>query len=226
MLDTVIHTARSFAEFYGISRERLARIIAVSLRERSGVFALEGFGFFRAEQTAPKRMEIRPYYPTREEQESILPYAISGSFRPVQPDSAQRSASQAAQRPASASDEPTAYALDLQLKLEKIEQLRQKNILEQARLREETVSYCASAVQYLLTGLRSELNDLNLPPDISAAIRTAVSNTLDDLAAILPDIVSGVPSDRIELAISSRRAARLSAARSQVTPQPSQGALS
>lgn len=206
--DSVIHTARSFADFYGISRERLSKIIAASLRDHSGVFALEGYGFFKAEQVAPKCMQIKPYHPIRAEQESIMPYALTGSLTPRQ----QQPRTQV-QSPAPASDEPTEYALNLRLKQEKIEQLRQRNILEQAKLREETVSYCAAAVQILLTGLRSELNDMNLPHEINAAIRTAVSNTLDDLAAILPDIISGVPQDRIELNISARRAARIAAAR-------------
>lgn len=207
--DSVIHTARSFADFYGISRERLSKIIAASLRDHSGVFALEGYGFFKAEQVAPKCMQIRPYHPIRAEQESIMPYALTGSLSPRQP---QPPRSQVPP-PAPSSDEPTEYALNLRLKQEKIEQLRQRNILEQAKLREETVSYCAAAVQILLTGLRSELNNMNLPHEINSAIRTAVSNTLDDLAAILPDIISGVPQDRIELNLSARRAARIAAVR-------------
>lgn len=221
MSDLIIHTARSFAAFYGISRERLAKILAASLRERGGVFALAGFGFFRAELVAPKRMEIRPYTATRAEQESTPVYALKGQLvdpsASPQPQSAQSPASSSSSSASISPDAPSKYDLELQIMQEKATALRQKNILEQARLRDETVSYCSNALQILLKNLRADIDSINLDPASSARLREAIDHALSDLAAVLPAIIAGQPSDRIELELSARRADRLSASRS---PQP------
>lgn len=223
MSDLTIHTARSFAAFYGISRERLAKILTVSLRERGGVFALAGFGFFRAELVAPKRMEIRPYTATRAEQESTPVYALKGQLvdpsASPQPQAAQPPASPSA-APASSPDAPSKYDLELQIMQEKATALRQKNILEQARLRDETVSYCSNALQILLKNLRADIDSINLDPASSARLREAIDHALSDLAAVLPAIIAGQPSDRIELELSARRADRLSASRHPQTDLP------
>lgn len=209
------HSINQFADIYHISRPRLTRLIEDALRTHSGVFGLEGFGYFRASRPAPKAAyEIDQYYPSTHEQEEVPLHPLDGRAPRRSASLVAGSTAAPAQPPAlPASDEPTDYALNLRLKQEKIEQLRQKNILEQARLREETVSYCSAAIQLLLSGLRSELNDLRLPHESNLAIRTAIANTLSDLASILPDIVAGTPVDRLELLLSTRRAARITAER-------------
>ena len=102
--------------------------------------------------------------------------------------------------------------------------IEQKNLLEQARLREETVSYCAAAFQLLLSGLRSDIAELDLPAATLATLRDCLNVTLSDLVSVLPDIVNGTPVDNIELAMNSRRAARIlqhKQAASSVSPSSS-----
>lgn len=226
MPETLIHTARSFAEFYGISRERLSRIIALALRERAGVFALAGYGFFRAELVAPRRMEIRPYTATRAEQESTPVYPLKGQLADVSaPSSTSSGSTPSGSTPAPASgstasaDLPSKYELELQVMQERITAMRQKNVLEQARLRDETVSYCSEAVQILLKNLRADIDSISLAPPEAARLRAAIDNALADLAAVLPAIIAGTPADRIELELSARRADRIAASH-QAHPQP------
>jgi hypothetical protein len=207
MLESAVYTARSFAEFYRISRERLGRILNEAMRDHAGVFALEGYGFFRAEKTDPKRMEIHPYHPTRVEEESIRPFALSGKFMP------RAAAPHPTSFPPAQSGQPTEHELKLRLTQARIDQLNQKNVLEQARLRSETVAYCSEVFQLLLSDFRSELDSLRLDPVAASSIREALLRTLSDMDAVVPDIIAGVPVDRIELNLSSRRASRLAASR-------------
>ena len=224
MSDTIVHTARSFADYYGISRERLARIIAISLRERGGVFGLAGYGYFRAELVAPKRMEIAPYTVTRAAADAIPLYPLKGTLNPASPDTLAVSPAAASNQPASStassaaqSDAPTKHDLELQIMQERATALRQKNILEQARLRNDTVSYCSAALQILLKNLRADLDSLSLAPDATARIRAAIDTALADLVSVLPSIIEGRPVERIELELSELRADRISASRH---PQP------
>ena len=232
MSDTIVHTARSFADYYGISRERLARIIAISLRERGGVFGIAGYGYFRAELVAPKRMEITPYTVTRAAADAIPLYPLKGTLNPASPDTLAASSvstsnqpvytsNQPASSPASSaaqSDAPTKHDLELQIMQERATALRQKNILEQARLRNDTVSYCSAALQILLKNLRADLDSLSLAPDATARIRAAIDTALADLVSVLPSIIEGRPVERIELELSELRADRISASR-QLQPQ-------
>ena len=223
-MDSIIRSLNDFAAFYGISRPRLTRIVEDALRDHSGVFALDGLGFFQARKPGPSSpMQIEKYYPTRHEQESITPLPLTGNSRAprlASPDPASPDASPVrdSSRPASP-DSPSAYELKLRLTQAKIDQLNQRNILEQARLREETVGYCSAVVQLILSGLRAELENLRLDPATAASIRLALSNVNDDLAAVIPDVIAGLPTERIELALSTRRAERIAAARAS-TPSP------
>ena len=231
MSDVITHTARSFADFYGISRERLARIIAISLRERGGVFGLAGYGYFLAELVAPKRMEIRPYTVTRAAADAIPLYPLKGTLNPALPDSSAASPSSTASHLASASsapqsDAPTKHDLELQIMQERATALRQKNILEQARLRDETVSYCSAAVQILLKNLRADLDSISLAPDATARIRAAIDSALADLVSVLPSIIEGRPIERIELELSELRADRISASRQAQPPAQTEGTRS
>ena len=222
MNDSIIHTARSFAEFYGISRERLARIIAISRRDRGGVFGLAGHGFFKAELVAPKRMEITPYDATRAEADAIPLYPLKGTLDVSVPSAHQPSAPAAGSASSSSSDAPSKFELECRVLEERATALRQKNVLEQARLREETVSYCSTAVQLILSSLRSDIDSIHLDPASAARLRRAIDTALADLASVLPSIIDGAPVELIELDLSSRRAARISAARSASDPVPVQ----
>ena len=199
----MILSINKFSELYRIDRRRLTRLVEAALRTHSGVFGLEGLGYFKASRPAPgAAFEIDTYNPSAHEAEELPLHQINGRGEKL---------SDPAPAPASpiSADEPTAYSLDLRLKAEKVEQLRQRNVLEQARLREETVSYCAASIQLLLSGLRSELNELHLPHETGLAIRDAIADALSDLTSILPEIVAGVPVDSIELTLNARRAARI-----------------
>ncbi len=220
MTDSIVHTARSFADYYGISRERLARIIAASFRERGGVFGLAGYGYFRAELVAPKRMEIRPFEVTRAAADSIPLYPLKGSLNldsPATQPAAPRASRSSA--PESASAAPSKYDLELQIMQERATALRQKNVLEQARLRDETVSYCSEAIQILLMNLRADIDSINLAPSEAARLREAIDAALADLAAVLPAIIAGQPAERIELELSARRADRISSSRHPLPDQ-------
>lgn len=205
------YSIRSFSSMFSISRPRLTRIVENALRDHSGVFAIQGYGYFRAERPGPKAaIEIVAYYPTKAEQEAIPPLPASG-------DSVQAPARQpdlTLEQQSDLSDLPSEHELKLRLMQERATALRQKNVLEQAKLREDTVSYCSSVVQIILTSLRQEIDLLRLTPEITAAMSGAISTALSDLDAVIPDIIKGTPADRIELILSSRRADRIAASRS------------
>lgn len=205
------YSIRSFSSMFSISRPRLTRIVENALRDHSGVFAIQGYGYFRAERPGPKAaIEIVAYYPTKAEQEAIPPLPASG-------DSVQAPARQSdltLEQQSDLSDLPSEHELKLRLMQERATALRQKNVLEQAKLREDTVSYCSSVVQIILTSLRQEIDLLRLTPEITAAMSGAISTALSDLDAVIPDIIKGTPADRIELILSSRRADRIAASRS------------
>ena len=204
------YSIRSFCSMFSISRPRLTRIVENALRDHSGVFAIQGYGYFKAERPGPKAaIEILAYYPTKAEQESIPPLPASG-------DSVQAPARQpdlTLEQERDLSGLPTEKELKLRIMQERANALKQKNILEQARIREETVSYCSSVIQIILTSLRNEIALLRLSPEVMESMRAAISTSLSDLEAVIPDIISGKPADEIELILSGRRADRIAASR-------------
>ena len=213
MSDAIPLSAREFAAFYGISRERLSRIVELALRDRGGIFGLADLGYFRVEVVDAHRMEITPTTATRAQQEANPPFALKGRLiDPVSvPDPAP---AQSASAPASSDpDAPSKYELERRVLQERATALRQKNVLEQARLREETVSYCSAAVHLILTSLRADIDSIRLDPASAARLREAIDNSLADLQAVLPDIIAGTPVERIELDLSARRADRITASR-------------
>lgn len=235
----IIHSINDFCQFYGISRPRLTRIIEDALRDHSGVFALESFGFFQAHRPGPAApMEIRKYYPTRHEEDSIRPLPLRGDARSPLAiladcstgDQAQSStpappaaASSSMPAPSSArSNLPTERELKLRILEERAAAMHQKNVLEQARLRDETVSYCAAAVQIILKSLRSDIDSLCLDSTSSNRLRASIDASLADLQFVIPAIIDAQPLERIELELSARRAERLAAPRpsSAQSPQP------
>lgn len=210
MSDAIPLSAREFAAFYGISRERLSRIVEISLRDRGGIFGLADLGYFKIEVVDAHRMNITPTTVTKAQAEANPPFALKGRLidpaaipAPAQP------------QPAAASDPeaPTKYELELRVLQERATALRQKNVLEQARLREETVSYCSAAVQLILSSLRSDIDAIRLDPESAARLRQAIDASLADLQSVLPAIIAGTPVERIELELSARRADRITASR-------------
>ena len=210
MSDAIPLSAREFAAFYGISRERLSRIVELSLRDRGGVFGLADLGYFKIEVVDSHRQQITPVNVTKAQAEANPPFALKGRLIdpatvPAPPQS----------QPAAPSDPeaPTKYELELRVLAERATALRQKNVLEQARLREETVSYCSAAVQIILASLRADIDAIRLDPDSAARLRQAIDNSLGDLQSVLPAIIAGTPVERIELELSARRADRITASR-------------
>ena len=204
---------RSFCSMFGISRPRLTRIVENALRDHSGVFAIAGYGYFKAERPGPKSpLEISAYFPTRAEQEAIPPLPASGDT--VQPPAAPAAdpALRLEQEP-DLSGLPTEHELKLRIMQARADALKQKNVLEQARIREEAVSYCSSVTQIILTSLRDEIARLRLSPAITDSLREAIATALADLESVIPDIIAGTPADKIELILSTRRADRIAASR-------------
>ena len=204
---------RAFCKMYGISRPRLTRIIENALRDHSGVFAIQGYGYFKAGRPGPDSdVEIDAYYPTKAEQEAIPPLPPTGnSVQQTQPAASEPDLHLEQERDLSGL--PTEKELKLRIMQERANALKQKNILEQARIREETVSYCSSVIQIILTSLRNEIALLRLSPEVMESMRAAISTSLSDLEAVIPDIISGKPADEIELILSGRRADRIAASR-------------
>lgn len=204
---------RAFCKMYGISRPRLTRIIENALRDHSGVFAIQGYGYFKAGRPGPAAdVEIDAYFPTKAEEESIPPLPASGnSVQQTQPAASEPDLHLEQERDLSGL--PTEKELKLRIMQERANALKQKNILEQARIREETVSYCSSVIQIILTSLRNEIALLRLSPEVMEFMRAAISTSLSDLEAVIPDIISGKPADEIELILSGRRADRIAASR-------------
>ena len=208
---------RAFCKMYGISRPRLTRIIDNALRDHSGVFAIQGYGYFKAGRPGPDSdVEIDAYYPTRAEQEAIPPLPPTGnSVQQTQPaEPALR-----LEQERDPSGLPTEKELKLRIMQERANALKQKNLLEQARIREETVSYCSTVIQLILTSLRQEIALLRLTPAVMDDLRSAISTALSDLDAVIPDIISGKPADEIELILSGRRADRIAASRTKNTEE-------
>lgn len=210
MSNAIPLSAREFAAFYGISRERLARIIEISLRDRGGIFGLAGFGYFRAEVADNHRMQITPTNVTRAQAEANPPFSLKGRLLNPSDQAAIPAPAPSAPSASSGPDAPTKYELEVRVLQERATALRQKNVLEQARLRDETVSYCSAAVQILLRNLRADIDAINLDPAASASLRVAIDSALADLAAVIPSIIAGQSVDRIELDLSARRADRIS----------------
>ena len=208
---------RAFCKMYGISRPRLTRIIENALRDHSGVFAIQGYGYFKAGRPGPDSdVEIDAYYPTKAEQEAIQPLPPTGNS--VQ----QTQSAEPALRLEPESDPtglPSEHELKLRIMQERANALKQKNLLEQARIREETVSYCSTVIQLILTSLRQEIALLRLTPAVMDDLRSAISIALSDLDSIIPDIISGKPDDEIELILSGRRADRIAASRIKNTEE-------
>lgn len=208
------YSINQFSEFFHVSRPRLTRLVEAALRTHSGVFGLESLGYFKASRPEPGGpFFIELYNPSFAEREELPLHPLDGraarwSERCSAPASDPASPSPASAL-AAAQDAPTKYSMELRLMEARARSIEQKNLLEQARLREETVSYCASAFQLLLSGLRSDISELDLPASTLAMLRDCLNVTLEDLVAVLPDIVNGVPVDQIELAMNSRRAARI-----------------
>jgi len=219
-MDSVTHSARSFADFYGISRPRLSRIISAALRDHSGVFGIQGFGYFQAAQPEPKHLVISPYNPTKIETETIQVWPVSGREAPLTsaPVTAQPQAHQspASAPPAASTDPDSEYALKLEFTRARIDRIKQQNVLEQARLREETVSYCSTVFQLLLTNLRQELDPLNLDRSAADTLRQAIANALADLQQVIPQVIAGSPTEQIDLALSTIRADRLALSRKEL----------
>jgi len=230
MTDSVTHSARSFADFYGISRPRLSRIISAALRDHSGVFGIQGFGYFQAAQPEPKHLVISPYNPTKIETETIQVWPVSGREAPLtsapvtaQPQAHQSSASA---QSAATTDPDSEYALKLEFTRARIDRIKQQNVLEQARLREETVGYCSTVFQLLLTNLRQELDAMNLDRSAADTLRQAIANALSDLQQVIPQVIAGAPTEQIDLALSTIRADRFAASRlSSLSHDPQQADL-
>ena len=206
------YSIRSFCSVFSISRPRLTRIIENALRDHSGVFAIAGYGYFKAERPGPKSpIEITAYFPTKAEQEAIPPLPASGDT--VQLTAQPSEPALRLDREPDLSGLPTEHELKLRIMQERAAALKQKNLLEQARIRQDTVAYCSSVIQIILTGLRNELAALRLSPSLTDSLSAAISTALSDLEQVIPEIIKGTPADKIELILSGLRADRIAAAR-------------
>ena len=214
-------TVSEFSSFYNLPRRQVELAVTKALASNAGRFELPGLGAFQAtkrgdSRTSPVNIELYDVH-TRAPRAASL-------FAASEASSADQAATDAAPDSLQTDDLPldlpqspfsglTEHELKLRYQAAKINAIEQSTALAQAKLRGEAVAYCANTFQLMLTSLREEIAALRLPPDTMNSLRAAVGNALADLEAVIPELTKGSPIETIELALSTRRADRITAAR-------------
>ena len=196
-------TISEFCQFYNLTRRQVEYRVGEAFRLNGGRFELPGFGMFQATKTgAGKTCTIQI--------EMWEPAAARSSAPPSDTPSEPPAPQPAQDRPSAPSaqvdpipDSPLAELSEHDLKRRhlaaRIEKIEQETVLARARFRDEVVSYCASVFQLIIASLRSRIGDLRLDESQTAAFQAAVAAASADIDAVLPDLIAGVPSDKIEL---------------------------
>ena len=222
-------TITEFASFYNIPRRRVELAVTRALASNSGRFELPDLGAFQAHKNGDGRTALVTIemLDVKEARRTLPPPPRASEFPRAS------SPSQSAQP---APDDPLATStladsdlpddlfflserdLKRRLTAARIVALEQDSAEKRAKLRAETVAYCANSIQVLLVSLRAELTAAHLPPESVAAITSALNTVLADLASLIPDLIAGATPEQLVSAISARRAARLASA--SAVPQP------
>lgn len=196
-------TISEFCQFYNLTRRQVEYRVGEAFRLNGGRFELPGFGMFQATKTGTGKtctIQIEMWEPARAR--SADPVADTPSeAAPAQPAQDRPVAPSAPVDPIP--DSPLAELSEHDLKRRhlaaRIEKIEQETVLARARFRDEVVSYCASVFQLIIASLRSRIGDLRLDEAQTAAFQRAVAAASADIDAVLPDLIAGVPSDKIEL---------------------------
>ena len=196
-------TISEFCQFYNLTRRQVEYRVGEAFRLNGGRFELPGFGMFQATKTGAGKtctIQIEMWEPARAR--SADPVADTPSeAAPDQPAPNRPAAPSAPVEPIP--DSPLAELSEHDLKRRhlaaRIEKIEQETVLARARFRDEVVSYCASVFQLIIASLRSRIGDLRLDEAQTAAFQRAVAAASADIDAVLPDLIAGVPSDKVEL---------------------------
>ena len=213
-------TITEFSSFYNIPRRRVELAVTRALASNSGRFELPDLGAFQAHKNGDGRTALVTIEMLDvKEARRTLPPPPRASELPRASSTAQSAQPALDDPPATSpladSDLPdNLFSLserDLKrlLTAARIVALEQDSAEKRAKLRAETVAYCANSIQVLLVSLRAELTAAHLPPESVAAITAALNSVLSDLSGLIPDLIAGATPEQLVSAISARRAARL-----------------
>ena len=216
-------TITEFATFYQIPRRRVELAVTRALASNSGRFELPDLGAFQAHKNGEGRTALVTIEMLDvKEVRRTLPPPPSASETPQAASRATPASSDvSASAPLDGSDLPddlfsmSEHDLKRRLMAARIAALEQDSAEKRAKLRAETVAYCANSIQVLLVSLRAELTTANLPPQSVASITAALNTVLSDLADLIPDLIAGATTEQLVSAISARRAARLASTSSE-----------
>jgi len=222
-------TITEFATFYQIPRRRVELAVTRALASNGGRFELPDLGAFIAHKNGDGRTALVTIQMLDvKEARRTLPPPPSASETPLA-----SSPSQSAPRaPAASSVSPdlndsglpddllslSEHDLKRRLMAARIAALEQDSVEKRAKLRAETVAYCANSIQVLLASLRAELTCANLSADSVASITAALNTVLADLSELIPDLIAGATTEQLVSAMSARRAARLASTSDPVQP--------
>jgi hypothetical protein len=222
-------TITEFSTFYQIPRRRVELAVTRALASNGGRFELPDLGAFIARKNGEGRTALVTIEMLDiKEARRTLPPPPSASETPLVSSPAQSAPRAPAASHASPdlddSDLPddlfslSEHDLKRRLMAARIAALEQDSAEKRAKLRAETVAYCANSIQILLASLRAELTSANLPPESVAAITAALNTVLADLSDLIPDLIAGATTEQLVSSMSARRAARLASASAPVQP--------
>lgn len=214
-------TVSEFSSFYNLPRRQVELAVTRALAENDGRFELPGLGAFQATKRGTSRtspVDIELYDVHTRAPRAVPAFSASEASLPSHPATAaalddDQDADLFPETRSNALADLTERDLKRRLTAARIDAIEQSTELAKAKLRGEVVGYCANTVQLILTSLREEIAELRLAPATIDALRSAIGHALDDLIAVLPELVKGTPSDTIELALFTRRAERIAASR-------------
>ncbi|MBQ1515544.1 MAG: hypothetical protein IIZ51_06800 [Lachnospiraceae bacterium] len=221
-------TITEFATFYRIPRRRVELAVTRALASNSGRFELPDLGAFQAHKNGDGRTALVTIemLDVKEARRTLPPPPSASEIPPassrIQSPSADISSSALLADPDLPDDLFSMSEHDLKRRhlAARIAALEQDSAEKRAKLRAETVAYCANSIQVLLVSLRAELTSAHLPPQAVATITSALNTALADLTDLIPDLIAGATTEQLVSAISARRAARLASASSEPHPEP------
>lgn len=218
-------TITEFCQFYNLTRRQVEYRVTEAFRLNGGRFELQGFGQFQATKTGSGKtcaIQIEMWEPSRRTSSTSDADTSSEAAAPSSPKAAPAPLeSPVAPIPDSPLAELSEHDLKRRHLAARIEKIEQETVLARARFRDEVVNYCASVFQLIIASLRTRIGDLRLDDAQTAAFARAIDATSADIDAVLPDLIAGVPSDKIELKLNLLHAApaSLSSETSDSTPE-------
>ena len=165
-------TITEFATFYRIPRRRVELAVTRALASNSGRFELPDLGAFQAHKNGDGRTALVTIemLDVKEARRTLPPPPSASEIPPassrIQSPSADISSSALLADPDLPDDLFSMSEHDLKRRhlAARIAALEQDSAEKRAKLRAETVAYCANSIQVLLVSLRAELTSAHLPP--------------------------------------------------------------